>query len=422
MWAMSDRSVAHGRQPMLGRDPGESHRVATTLELLFDLIFVVAISLCGSQLAHAVAEGHAGLGVLGFIFGMFGILWAWMNYAWFASAFDTDDWAMRVATLVQMVGVLVLGLGQAPFFASLEHGHVDNRTIIGGYVIMRISMVYLWLRVAREAPAYAEKGRAYAKWIVGAQLVWIALAVAHLSLAWTIVGGLVAVAVEFLGLYWVQSHVGGANTPWHPHHITERYGLLVIIALGEVILGTTTAVDALIEGRGWSVEASLIAVAGIALAVGVWWCYFAIPWGALLSAYPRKGFGFGYGHMPIYALIAAIGSGLHVTAYVIADEAHIGALGATLAIAVPTGLTVVGILLFATYLLPEGRSFHRALAGLVLITDVAAVGLAAAGVPIAWCLGVVMVSPWLAVAAFELRGHQHLTRMLDEHGIAGSHS
>jgi low temperature requirement protein LtrA len=136
---------------MLGRDPGESHRASTTLELLFDLTFVVAISLCGAQLAHAVAAGHTAVGIGGFAFAMFSILWAWMNYTWFVSAFDTDDWAMRLATLVQMVGVLVLGQGQAPLFASLEHGGADNRVIIAGYVIMRISMVALWLRVAREA-------------------------------------------------------------------------------------------------------------------------------------------------------------------------------------------------------------------------------------------------------------------------------
>ena len=43
---------------MAGRDPHEAHRVATPLELLFDLTFVTAFSLASSQLAHALAEGH----------------------------------------------------------------------------------------------------------------------------------------------------------------------------------------------------------------------------------------------------------------------------------------------------------------------------------------------------------------------------
>ncbi len=414
-------ALAHRRTAMAGRDPAERHRVATSLELLFDLTFVVAISLCGSQLAHAIAAGHAGLGVLGFGFGMFGILWAWMNHTWFSSAFDTDDWAMRVATLVQMVGVLVLGLGQAPFFASLEHGRADNRVIIAGYVIMRISMVSLWLRVAKESPEYRTKGRAYATWIVLAQLVWVALGIADLPLGWAIVGGSFAVLVEFVGLYWVQSRVGGANTPWHPHHITERYSLLVLIALGEVVLGTTTAVGALVERQGWSGDAMVVAVAGIALAVGIWWSYFAVPWGSLLAAVPTKAFGFGYGHMPVYLFIAAIGAGLHVTAYVIEGEAVVGALVATLAVAIPVGLTVVGILLFATYLLPEGLAFHLVLSGLVIAVLAAAVALAAAGTPLAWCLGVVVLAPWLAVTTYEVRGHAHLQRMLADHGIGLGH-
>lgn len=402
---------------MQGRDPGEAHRVATTLELLYDLTFVVAISLCGSQLAHAVAAGHPVPGVAGFVFGMFGILWAWMNYTWFASAFDTDDWAVRVATLVQMVGVLVLGLAQEPMFGALEHGKVDSTAVVAGYVVMRVSMVYLWLRVAKEDPQYAAKGRAYAKWIIVAQLVWVLLAVLHLPLYWALGTTLLAIALEFLGLFWVQTRAGGPSTPWHPHHITERYGLLVIIALGEVILGTTTAVSALVEHEGWAVEPVAVAVAGISLAVGVWWSYFAIPWGTLLSAQRHKAFGFGYGHMPLYAAIAGIGSGLHVAAYSIEGQSEIGVLGTTVAVAVPLGLTIVGIFAFAAYLLPVGRSFHRALVALVLLDLAAAVALATLGAPLVACLGVLLLTPWIAVVAYERRGHRHLSRLLEESGI-----
>ena len=50
------------------------------------------------------------------------------------------------------------------------------------------------------------------------------------------------------------------RTTWHPRHIAERYGLLVIITLGEVIIGTVASVNALVHGEtGWSVEAALLA-------------------------------------------------------------------------------------------------------------------------------------------------------------------
>lgn len=84
---------------MRGRDPHESGRVACTLELLFDLTFVVAVATGASQLAHRLAEGHVTTGVGAFVFTSFGIIWAWMNYSWFASAYDTDDWLYRLLTV-----------------------------------------------------------------------------------------------------------------------------------------------------------------------------------------------------------------------------------------------------------------------------------------------------------------------------------
>ena len=142
----------HSRQ-MRGRDRHEAHRVATPLELLFDLTFVISFGLAASQLAHALAEGHYPAGLLGFGFASFGICWAWINFAWFASAYDTDDWIFRVVTMVQMIGVLVLAIGLPRLFASIEQGeHLDNSVMVLGYVIMRVALVFQWLRAARQDP------------------------------------------------------------------------------------------------------------------------------------------------------------------------------------------------------------------------------------------------------------------------------
>src|SRR5262245_48651160 len=136
---------------MGGRDLHESHRVATPLELLFDLTFVIGFGLAASQLAHALAEGHYKVALLGFGIASFGISWAWTNFTWFASAYDTDDWIFRVATMVQMIGVLVLAIGVPRLFASIEHGdHLDISVMVFGYVIMRLALVFQWLRAARQ--------------------------------------------------------------------------------------------------------------------------------------------------------------------------------------------------------------------------------------------------------------------------------
>jgi low temperature requirement protein LtrA len=82
------------------------------LELLCDLTFVVAFVVAfgaafgaaANELAHYLAEGHFGAAIGGFSFAVFAVVWAWMYYSWFASAYNNDDWVFRVATMVLMVG------------------------------------------------------------------------------------------------------------------------------------------------------------------------------------------------------------------------------------------------------------------------------------------------------------------------------
>ena len=148
---------------MLGRDPREAHRSVTPLELLFDLTFVVAFSQAGDQLAHYVAEAHIATAVWGFAFVLLSVCWAWINFTWFASAFDTDDWLQRVLTMVQMVGVIVLALGIPAVFESIDSGEPFDFVVVAvGYVIMRVSLVLMWLRVARQDPANRRVALRYA--------------------------------------------------------------------------------------------------------------------------------------------------------------------------------------------------------------------------------------------------------------------
>ena len=101
---------------MRARSPHEPHRTATPLELLFDLVFVVAIAQAASGLHHAVSAGHVVEGLGGYLMVFFAIWWAWMNFTWFASAYDSDDLPYRLAVFVQITGALVLAGGVAPMF------------------------------------------------------------------------------------------------------------------------------------------------------------------------------------------------------------------------------------------------------------------------------------------------------------------
>ena len=98
----------------------------------------------------------------GFAFATFAVSWAWINYSWLASAYDNDDLFFRIATLVVMLGVLIVALGVPDVFHSLaEDDHLDNAVVVAGYVVMRVATVALWLRVARDDPARRKTALAY---------------------------------------------------------------------------------------------------------------------------------------------------------------------------------------------------------------------------------------------------------------------
>ena len=159
---MTSDEGAHYRRRFQGRDPDEDHRTATPLELLYDLTLVVAFGVAADELAHYVADEHVWAGSAGSSSPRSRSSWAWISYSWFASAYDTDDWLFRLATMVQMVGVIVLALGIQPMFESIDHGDtLDNGVMVAGYVIMRAALVPLWVLVARHDPERAPAARTY---------------------------------------------------------------------------------------------------------------------------------------------------------------------------------------------------------------------------------------------------------------------
>ena len=333
---------------MTGRDPGEQGRVSTTLELLFDLTFVVVFSISGVQLAEALAEGHYRQAFLGFGFCSFAAIWAWINFTWMASAFDTDDWLFRVVTMLQMIGVCILALGVEPFFASIRAGQApDNSVIVLGYVIMRVALLAQWTRVAVSATRHRRAALTYIVTIALAQIGWIVSAQVPFSLGALVAFGLLLYAVELGGPLLAER---GERTPWNPHHIAERYGLLTIITLGEGVVGTVVALQALVKQQGWQPDVAVLGLAAMALNLAIWWIYFSVPTGDALRRAPHKCFPWGYGHILLFVAIAAFGAGLHVEALGISHEAHVSNLVVAGSFVAPLALVVVGIGVLDGYL------------------------------------------------------------------------
>jgi len=394
---------------MGGRDPHEKHRAATPLELFFDLTFVIAFGVAGSQFAHEIAEAHVGTGLLGFSFAMFAVVWAWINFTWFASAYDTDDWIFRVVTMLQIVGVLILAMGIEPMFHSLLEGdHVDNAVMVGGYVIMRLALVSQWLRAAKQDPARRQTCMRYAKYLALVQLGWIAVLIIEADVLTTVFLILPLVVLEMAAPYAAERDV---RTPWHAHHIAERYGLLAIIALGECLIGAIETLRAIVAHHGWSVDAALVGFGGTALAFGMWWIYFMLPAGRALHLRRHRSFLFGYSHIPIFAAIAATGAGLHVAAYYIDHEAHISAAAAVASIAIPVALFKASLTWLYSMMMGPDRAVIAVAAG-VIAALAASVGLAAAGMSVPACLLVIVLALAAPIVIDERRGSGRLDRAL----------
>jgi low temperature requirement protein LtrA len=334
------RALAHRVIRMTGRDPDEPHRAATPLELPFDLTFVVAFGVAAEQLAHLLAEGHVASGLTSFTLAMLGVCWAWGNFSWFASAYDTEEWPFRVATMVQMVGVLIFTLGLPDVFRSIDQGHhVDSTVTVAGYVVMRVAMVFQWFRATTQDLPRRSACLTYLTTILVAQAGWVLLLFVETSVLMRFLLSVPLVLVELAGPWIAETRKGG--TPWHAGHLAERGGLLAIIALGEGVIGTVASLAAVVVHQGWSLDAALVGVAGTGLTFGMWWIYFLIPSAGILQAHRERVFGWGYGHIVIFSAIAATGAGLHVAASFIEDQAHISGVATVLCVAVPVGVFVL---------------------------------------------------------------------------------
>ena len=222
------------RGAMTARSPHEAHRAATPLELLFDLVFVVAIAQAASGLHHAIAGAHVLEGLIGYLMVFFAIWWAWMNFTWFASAYDCDDVLYRLAGVRADCRSADHGRRASP---RCSRHRAPNVATIGGYVVMRLALVAQWLRAAASDPAHRTTARRYAAGITVLQVAWIAMLF--------VPGIWVPAFLALAALELARASVGGgvAPTTWHPHHIAERYGLLTLIVLGESILAATVAIQ-----------------------------------------------------------------------------------------------------------------------------------------------------------------------------------
>jgi low temperature requirement protein LtrA len=329
---------------MVRRERTEEHRASTPLECFFDLCFVVAVAQAGSQLAHAVAAGHGWNALPHYLLVFFGIWWAWMNFTWFASAYDNDDVAYRVATFVQITGALVFAAGVPRMF----EGRIAVAVL--GYVVMRTVMITQWLRVA-SASSGPERTMAlrYAGGVALCQSLWVvAVFLPHRVQVWAL---LPVVVLEMLVPLFAEQRY---STTWHPEHISERYGLFTLIVLGETVAAATVAVQSGVNGHDDLGKVLPIAAGGLLICFSAWWIYFARPIHGYLRS-NRQAFVWGYGHYLVFLSAAGIGAGLEAAVEHAVGAAHLSATGAAAVVTGPTAL-----FLFTVWVIHSRHSKHGA--------------------------------------------------------------
>lgn len=332
---------------MPGRDPGEPRRTTTSLELLFDLCFVVAVAQASGKLHEALTDGQYAGGVLRFGLVFFTIWWAWMNFTWFASAYDPDDVPYRLTVLVQITGALVIAAGVPRAF---EEG--DLRVIIVGYVVLRTALTALWLRAAWSNPSRRATTLRFAAGVTACQVGWVGLLALPASAR--LPGIVVLIVAEVSVPVWAQS---AGMTPWHPRHIAERYELFTLIVIGESIAAATVAVRGAFDRYHGTGSLYAVAAGGLFMAYAMWWLYFARSARTLLATTHqahRRRFTWAYGHYLIFASATAEGAGLAAYADHVTRRTDGSPLAAGAAVTVPAAVFLITV--WAVHLRPHQRT------------------------------------------------------------------
>jgi low temperature requirement protein LtrA len=211
--------------------------------------------------------------------------------------------------------------------------HADYTVAVAGYLIMRIALTLQWLRAARGETGPARRAAlTYAAGLVMVQACWVLLLLLP-GAAWLYGFGILVVAE--LAVPAVAERV--QETPWHPHHITDRYGAFTIIVLGESISAATVAVQSALDTKTALAELLPIAFGGLVIVFTAFWIYFAAPVDEYLRS-DRQAFVWGYGHYVVFGSAAAIGAGIEVATEQVTGQSHITAVAAAFAVSAPAAL------------------------------------------------------------------------------------
>jgi low temperature requirement protein LtrA len=237
------------------RSAGEER--VTPLELFFDLVFVLSFTQVTSSVVHEGSWAGLGEGILI----LAAVWWAWAAYGWLTNSIDPDENLNRLCMFAAMGGMVIVSL-------SIPEAFGDRGVLFGcSYFFVRAMQLVLYVRsTRREEDAYNLE--AILRLAPG-----LLLGSAMLIVAGLLDGGArTSVWILAILIDWSTPLLFGSEEfRLHPGHFAERYGLIVMIALGESVLATGAEMNfALNAGE---VTAALLGIAAVA---ALWWAYFDI--------------------------------------------------------------------------------------------------------------------------------------------------
>ena len=231
---------------------------ASRLELFFDLAYVLVVL----ELASAFLHDLTWSGLVVFV-GMFVAIWvSWVGFTLYANRFDTDDLIFRLAKLLATLAVAGC--------AASASGATKELAIpfAASYLATRVLLLLLYLRAWRHVPDARPTIAVYLGCLAVTVVLWavsLATAAELRPLLW-----LIAVLIDAVGP--LLATLRDDKLPLHIEHLPERFGLLVILVLGEAVGATGRGV----HDAGWAVPSLLTGLISFGVAAGLWWIYFDV--------------------------------------------------------------------------------------------------------------------------------------------------
>lgn len=257
---------AHRSRRLLPAMTSEEGHRATPLELFFDLAYVFAFT----QVSRLMAHQHDGVGLVQGLVVLALLWWSWTAFAWLSNHAHADEGVVRVAMMVAMIALFVGGLVVPEAFAAHHGGLPAPVVLVGAYLVARAAHAAVYVLGDVDAPAMRRR-------VVRAVLLPLAPSAALLVLGaqaspgvrlWCWLGAVVLEpALSYLATRGTEFRVPSAA------HLAERYGLVVILSLGESVLAIGVGVGAAGEPVGG--PALLGSVLAMLVSIGLWWAYFA---------------------------------------------------------------------------------------------------------------------------------------------------